>query len=166
MQADWRRKIVTAVVGILISQAAGVAGAASTRDGIRNWYPTLRKPSFTPPSWVFGPVWTILYTMMGIAASTIWRRRSDASGSSRALSLFGAQLALNSFWSVAFFKRHSPLQGLIVIVPLWITILMTMLAFFPISSVAGALLIPYLAWTSFAAALNLRIWQLNRDDAK
>ena len=166
MQASWRRKLLTAVVGVLISEMAGVAGGFATRDGLQGWYPSLRKPSFNPPSWVFGPVWTTLYAMMGIAASSVWRNRNEKDGASRALSLFGLQLVLNAFWSVAFFKWRSTALGMVVIVPLWLLILATTIAFFPISLIAGVLLLPYLGWTTFATALNLRIWELNRGKRK
>ncbi len=162
MGHSWKRKIATAFVGILVSEIAGVLGAWFTVDGVREWYPSLRKPSFTPPSWLFGPVWTSLYAMMGVAVSMIWRRRDGSGLAKRALGLFTAQLALNSLWSFAFFKRRSTTAGLFVIVPLWALILLTIFAFSPIALVAGLLLVPYLLWTSFAAVLNFRLWQLNR----
>ncbi len=162
MGHSWKRNIATALVGILVSEIAGVLGAWFTVDGVRDWYPSLRKPSFTPPSWLFGPVWTFLYAMMGVAASMIWRRRDSSGVAERALGVFSIQLALNSLWSFAFFKRRSTLGGLFVIVPLWALIMLTIVAFSPIAWVAGLLLVPYLLWTSFAAVLNLRLWQLNR----
>jgi benzodiazapine receptor len=163
MGSSWRRKLLTAIVGITVSQLAGVAGAAATRDGVRDWYPSLRKPSFTPPSWVFGPVWTALYTLMGIAISSVWRHRGQRESSGRAIKLFGAQLLLNSLWSLAFFKLRSAALGMVVIVPLWLLVVATTIAFFPISWVAGLLLVPYLGWTTFATVLNLKIWELNRE---
>jgi benzodiazapine receptor len=162
MSLSRRRKLLTAIVGIAVSQLAGVVGATATRDGIRDWYPALRKPWFNPPAWIFGPVWTVLYTMMGIAVSSVWRQRGNSESSGRALRLFGTQLLLNSLWSVAFFKLRSTALGMIVIVPLWLLILATTIAFFPISRVAGLLLVPYLGWTTFATVLNLKIWELNR----
>jgi benzodiazapine receptor len=157
-----KETFASAVTGIAISESAGLLGAWFTRDGVRNWYPALRKPSFTPPSSIFGPVWTTLYALMGIAVSIVWRRRVEGSASDRALGLFSAQLILNVLWSYAFFKRRSTGAGLLVIAPLWIFIVLTILAFLPVATIAGLLLIPYLLWTTFATALNLRIWQLNR----
>ncbi len=160
---SWKPKAGSAVVGILICQVAGGVGAVLGKDGIKHWYPTLRKPSFTPPSWVFGPVWTILYASMGLAAAMVWRRRDEASGAKPALVAFAAQLVANVLWTFAFFNRRSTRAGLVVIVPLWALIAVTILLFWPVAVFAALLLVPYLLWVSFATALNLRVWQLNRD---
>jgi tryptophan-rich sensory protein len=157
---------------ILACQAAGGVGAIATSDGVKSWYPRLRKPDFTPPSGVFGPVWTTLYLLMGIAeyvmATRAERDRVDSALVAQAHSLFAAQLVLNAGWSFLFFKLRRPFTALIELLLLWVAIILTILAFARISRLAALLLVPYLLWTTFAAALNGSIWWLNRDrsDAK
>ncbi len=160
---SWKRNVGSTLVGIVVCQLAGAAGAALSNDGIKHWYPTLRKPSFTPPSWVFGPVWTLLYGCMGVALSLVWRRRERAKRANLALLAFAAQLVVNVVWTFAFFGRRSTGAGVVVILPLWALIATTIVLFWPIAVLAAVLLIPYLLWVSFATALNLRVWQLNRD---
>jgi translocator protein len=126
-----------------------------------SWYDALTKPEWTPPGRVFGPVWTVLYIAMAVAAWLVWQRRGF-DGARLALGLFLVQLALNALWSALFFGMESPGAGLVDIVLLWITLLATVVLFFRVHLVAGFLLVPYLAWVSFAAALNLSIWMLNR----
>ncbi len=123
-----------------------------------DYYRALRRPSWAPPPWLFGPAWTLLYTLMGIAA---WRvaRRPDGSG---ALRLYRAHLVLNAAWTPIFFGLRRPDLALAEIAALWLSVLITTLAFLRRSTVAGVLLLPYLAWTSFAAALNFEIWRRNR----
>jgi translocator protein len=125
------------------------------------WYRQLEKPAWTPPGWLFGPVWTALYALMGVAAWLVWRRGGFAAAGP-ALSLFFLQLALNAAWTPAFFGLRRPDLGLLVIVALWLAVVATTVAFWRHRPLAGALLLPYLGWISFAAALNLRIWQLYR----
>jgi translocator protein len=146
---------------IILSQLAGVLGALFTFEAIPSWYAYLEKPSFSPPSWVFGPVWTALYLLMGIAAYLVWERREENEGAKQALYLFGAQLALNSAWSIGFFGLRSPLIGMVIIVLLWLMIVGTLRAFTRVSATAGNLLVPYLAWVSFASLLNAAILVLN-----
>jgi translocator protein len=135
---------------------AGLAGFA-TAQSVVEWYPTLAKPSWTPPSWLFGPVWTVLYVLMGVAAWLVWSK-----GQARnALLLFGAQLLLNLAWSFLFFGARSPGLGLIDIVALWLAIAATIFAFAQRTRTAALLLAPYLAWVSFAMALNAKIFLLN-----
>ncbi len=160
---SWKRSIGSAVVAIVICELAGAAGALLGNDGIKRWYPTLRKPTFTPPSWVFGPVWTLLYGCMGVAVSVVWRRRSDEKRAAAALFVFAFQLVANVLWTFAFFNRRSTGAGLTVIVPLWLLITLTIVLFWPIAVLAALLMVPYLLWVSFATALNLCVWQLNRD---
>lgn len=124
------------------------------------WYQELAKPAWTPPSWLFGPVWTVLYAMMAVAAWLVWRERGLA-GAPWALSLFVVQLALNTLWSWLFFGMQRPGLAMVDIVALWIAILCTATAFGGTSRVAAVLLVPYLLWVSFAAALNFSIWRLN-----
>jgi len=148
------------VVAIAICFGAAAIGGAATAPQIPNWYADLAKPSWTPPDWIFGPVWSALYLMMAVAAWLVWRQRGLAAAW-RPLLLFLLQLVLNSLWSIAFFGLQNPAAAAVEIVWLWVAILLTMLAFWPRSAAAGALLLPYLAWVSFAAVLNFEIWRLN-----
>jgi len=153
--------ILKLIVSILICQAAGLIGSFFTIPAIPTWYAMLKKPSFNPPNWVFGPVWTTLFVMMGVAVFLVWRKGLNTSQVKIALSIFGVQLILNTLWSLLFFGLRSPLAGLIEIWVLWIAITLTLVFFLKISLAAGLLLLPYLAWVSFAAILNLAIWRLN-----
>ena len=146
---------------VVLSELAGVIGSVFTFAAIPAWYAFLDKPSFSPPSWVFAPVWTTLYLLMGIAAYLVWEKRGENKAAKQALLLFGIQLALNTAWSIAFFGLRSPVLGLAIIALLWAAILGTMRAFSRISKTAGNLFVPYLAWVSFAALLNASIWMLN-----
>lgn len=148
-------------MAILICQMAGIIGSAFTVPSIPTWYAGLEKPTFSPPNWVFAPVWTTLYALMGIAAFLIWRQRRVVTGAPDALALFGLQLVLNAVWSPVFFGAQSPLGGLVIIIALWLALLATIVAFWRIIPAAGALLVPYLLWVSFATVLNYAIWQLN-----
>ena len=152
-------KLVLCVAACL---AAGAIGSMFTRQAIPTWYATLEKPAFNPPNWVFAPVWTLLYILMGVAAFLVWRRGWENRQVKIALVAFLVQLILNASWSVVFFGLESPLYGLIVIAALWVAILFTTLSFYRISRVAGVLMLPYLLWVTFAAVLNESIWLLNR----
>ena len=148
-------------VAIVICFAAAGLGGFVTAPNIPNWYADLAKPTWNPPDWIFGPVWTTLYVMMAVAAWRVWKQKGF--GAARlALGAFLAQLLFNVAWSGLFFGLRRPLLGLVDIVFLWIAIVVTMVLFFRREAVAGVLLIPYLLWVSFAAFLNLRLWQLNR----
>ena len=135
--------------------AAGIGGFATSRS-LRDWYLTLPKPAWNPPNRVFGPVWTVLYGAMAIAAWLVWRVR-DERDVSVALAWFGVQLALNVLWSVVFFGLRQPAGGVLVIVLLWMAILATIIAFAPLSLPAALLLVPYLMWVTFASLLNAAI---------
>lgn len=167
MERAGRRKLMKIasisrlIVSILVCQLAGIVGSAFTRASIPTWYATLQKPAFTPPNWLFAPVWTILFLLMGISAYLIWREGLANRQVSIALSIFGIQLVLNIFWSFFFFKLQSPLYGFVEIVILWLAILFTILYFLKISRTASLLLLPYLFWVSFAAVLNFYIMKLN-----
>lgn len=139
---------------------AGVIGSIFTTPAIPGWYATLQKPSFTPPNWVFGPVWTTLFVMMGISLFLVWRHPSNTA-IKRAILVFGVQLFFNICWSIFFFGLKSPLLAFIDIIFLWIAILLTIIKFYKISAIASLLLIPYLLWVSFASILNLAIVLLN-----
>lgn len=154
--------IIKLLVSIAVPLVVGGLSGIATARGVADWYPTLTKPAFTPPSWVFGPVWTLLYITMGVAAFLVWRRGLDAGGVRAALALFLVQLALNGLWSVLFFGSRAPGAALVEIVLLWISIAATTGLFWRVTPLAGALLLPYLAWVSFAAVLNGSLWALNR----
>lgn len=153
--------VIAAIGFVLVSELAGVIGAIFTTDAVATWYPTLTKPSFNPPNWLFGPVWTTLYALMGVAAFLIWRQGWSQPAVKVALAIFAAQLVLNSLWSIVFFGMHALLPAFIEIVVLWVAILATIVAFWRISPAAGALLVPYILWVSFASLLNFSLWRLN-----
>jgi tryptophan-rich sensory protein len=154
---------VRLVVACGVSLAAGVIGSlAVTGQGFSSWYAAIQKPGFTPPGWVFGPVWTILYLLMGVAAFLVWQRGLGSRPVRTALVWFLVQLALNAAWTPVFFGLHRIGLALLVIVLLWVAIIVTMYYFFRVSRPAGLLLVPYLLWVSFATVLNASIWHLNR----
>ena len=154
--------IIKLLSSILICQAAGVIGSLFTTPSIPTWYASIEKPSFTPPNSVFGPVWITLFLLMGIALFLVWREGLSDRNVRNTFTLFIVQLVLNVLWSAAFFGLRSPLAGLVVIIVLWAAILLTIIRFFGISRAAGALLIPYIAWVSYAAVLNGALYILNR----
>ena len=148
------------VISIAVCLAAGGLGAIATTPEIDAWYQTIEKPSWNPPSFVFGPVWTILYVLMAIAAWLVWQRDGFAKAKVP-LTLFAIQLLLNVAWSWIFFHFHQPGWAFVEILVLWLAIVATMVAFFKKTALAGWLMGPYLAWVSFAAVLNFTIWRLN-----
>jgi translocator protein len=152
------------IVSIVITLAAGGVGSYFTTPAIATWYASLHKPFFNPPNFVFAPVWTILYILMGISFYLIWEKNQDKNKKGKALAVeyYFAQLFVNIFWSVVFFGLHSPLAGLITIAILWFLIFKTIKAFQKINKTAAYLLYPYIAWVSFAAILNFAVWILNR----
>ena len=161
MVAIKKKDVLTLVISILICQCAGFVGSFFTRPSIPSWYVTLDKPAFTPPSWLFSPVWITLFLLMGISLFLIWRRGFTERKVRVALGFFGSQLIFNILWSVLFFGLRSPLAGFIDIVVLWVAIMLTILYFSKISKIAAVLLLPYLVWVSFASVLNFFIWRLN-----
>ncbi|MGI8486161.1 MAG: TspO/MBR family protein [Thermomicrobiales bacterium] len=153
---------IPGLLGSLLWPAlAAAVGGGATAASVKEWYPTLEKPSFNPPASIFGPVWTVLYTMMGIADHIV-AQKGDTENVNNARTIYRIQLGLNTLWSVLFFGRRSPIAGLINIVVLWVAILMTVVAFARISRLAALLLVPYLLWSTFAMVLNAAIWRLNR----
>ena len=148
------------IIAILLPIVVGGLGGIVTGSSVKTWYPTLNKPSWNPPAWLFGPVWTALYAMMGLASWRVWRRQSPASR--RALGWYGVQLGLNSLWSILFFGMRQPGLALAEIVVMWAAILITAIKFARLDRLAGVLMIPYQLWVSFATALNGAIWWLNR----
>jgi tryptophan-rich sensory protein len=155
------KDILKLVMSIALCQLAGVLGSLFTSPAIPTWYKTLNKPFFTPPDWIFGPVWISLFILMGISLFMIWRRQ-DHPRFKLTLVFFLIQLILNILWSVAFFGLRSPLLGLVDIVLLWVAILLMIQHFSKVSGMAGFLLLPYLLWVGFAALLNFYLWILNR----
>jgi tryptophan-rich sensory protein len=125
------------------------------------WYAGLTKPSWNPPSWVFGPVWTVLYVLIAVAAWLVWKDRGSIAAAAAPLTAWLVQLVLNALWSWLFFGMHRPGLALMDIALLWIAIVVTIVLFWGVRPVAGALLVPYLAWVSFATALNAALWRLN-----
>jgi len=157
------QKIIRIAVVLTTCLLVGYFSGMVTRDSITTWYPTLVKPSFNPPNWVFAPVWTILYIMMGVAGGMVWNRlEQEPENVKKAFTFFIIQLALNAAWSVIFFYFHNPFLALIEVILFWLLIFETHIQFKKIDKTAGLLFIPYLAWVSFATVLNASIWWLNR----
>jgi len=154
------KDILKLVTSMVLCQLAGFLGSLFTIPAIPTWYKTLKKPFFTPPNWIFSPVWISLFMLMGISLFMVWRRQ-DHPRFKTALIFFFAQLILNVLWSAAFFGLRSPLLGFVDIVLLWVAILLTIQNCFRISRVAGLLLLPYIVWVSFAVALTFSLWILN-----
>jgi tryptophan-rich sensory protein len=159
---DRRIEPLPLLVALALPLAVGAVGGVATTSSVRTWYPTLRKPPFNPPGWVFGPVWTVLYVLMGVAIYLVWTGARRPSGRRRVVAWWSAQLLLNLVWSLVFFGRRAigPAFGEILV--LWLAIAAPIRAAAEERPAAGALLLPYLGWTSFAAILNGSIWYLNR----
>jgi benzodiazapine receptor len=153
--------IIKLVISILIPLIAGFIGSIATLSSIPTWYATLVKPVWAPPNWVFGPVWTTLYILMGIALFLVWHEGLERHDVKIAISVFGVQLFLNILWSVIFFGFQSILGGLIVIIILWVAILVNIILFFRIFKESGILLLPYIIWVSIALYLNYVLYILN-----
>jgi tryptophan-rich sensory protein len=154
-------RAIQAIVAIGICLVAARIGSAFTLPAIPTWYASLAKPALTPEAWVFAPVWTVLYTLIGVALYLVWSKGWKQNGVPVAVGVFGVQLFLNVLWSYAFFVLQAPFLALTVILLLWIAILLTIVAFYRVSTPAAALLIPYLIWVTFAAYLNHGIYILN-----
>ena len=155
-------KIIAIIIWIVISFLPGVVGQLATGPAIPAWYATLIRPPIAPPNWLFGPVWTLLYLSMGIAAGLVWNRGIGDKRVRFAITIFAIQLILNSLWSFLFFGWHWLHVAFIEIVILWLFILYTSIKFYALSKPAGLILIPYLLWVSFASVLNFSFWWLNR----
>ncbi|MBD3404488.1 tryptophan-rich sensory protein [candidate division GN15 bacterium] len=159
MSTDTTSRSPFGLVGWLAATFAVAFFGAQFTPG--EWYALLTKPAWTPPNWLFGPVWTLLYAMMAVAAYLVWRRFGFAGGGGVALGLFLLQLVLNGLWSWFFFGLHWIGLAFLDILALWVAILATIIAFYRLHRIAAWLLIPYLLWVSYAAALNLALWRLN-----
>lgn len=156
------QEIPKVLLAIVISELAGIIGAVFTTPSIPTWYATLARPDFAPPNWVFGPVWTTLFALMGIASYLVWRKGTARRDVRTGLGIFSGQLVLNILWSFLFFGLQSPGAALVEIAFLWLAILWTVISFGKVSKPAAWLLVPYILWVSFAAYLNFAIWSLNK----
>lgn len=154
------RPILKLIVSIAIPVATGLIAGWFTAQSVDTWYATLQRPSFAPPNAVFGPVWTVLYVLMGISLYIIWRLPASPQ-KEKALFIFGLQLACNFLWSFLFFYLHNPAVALVDIVILWILIWVMLVRFYRLKPLAAWLNIPYMLWVSFATALNAAFWHLN-----
>lgn len=150
------------ILAIILCQAAGLLGSWFTTPALGSWYAALQKPAFTPPGWVFGPVWITLYLLMAISAWLIWRQGLSQPGVKLALLFFLLQLAINAAWSPVFFGARSPAGALFLLALLLVLLFITIYLFFPLSRAAALLLLPYFLWSSFALVLNGAIVNLNR----
>lgn len=164
--------ILKALILIIICEVIGITAGIATSEGVNGWFQTLEKPFFNPPSWLFAPVWTTLYFLMGISAALVWHKGTDnrrekffeiQSNKIRiALGLFAIQLFLNFCWSFLFFKYHLLLFAFIEIITMLIFIILTTIHFYKVNKLAGLLMIPYILWVSFASILNFSLWWLNK----
>lgn len=156
-----KRKIIKILIAVAICLLVGFLSGFATQSSVNDWYLTLNKPSFNPPNWIFAPVWTILYVMMGLAAGIVWGKGFHHIWVKTALYHFGFQLLLNAMWSIIFFGMKKILLALIVIVALLVLIVLTIRWFNVVSKKAAWLMVPYLLWVSFATVLTYKIWELN-----
>lgn len=147
---------------IVLCEGAGLVGSLFTFSAISNWYVTLNKPSFSPPNYLFGPVWITLYALMGVSLYLIWQENIKKKEVKESLQAFGIHLFFNATWSMMFFGLRNSLLGLINILILWILIVIVIYKFYKINKTSGLLLLPYLVWVSFATYLNYSVWVLNR----
>jgi tryptophan-rich sensory protein len=156
-----KKKFTYIIIATSVCLAIGFLSSFATQSSVNDWYLTLNKPSFNPPSWIFAPVWTVLYIMMGVAAGLVWAKGFYHVWVKTALYHFGFQLLFNALWSIVFFGFKNPFWALLVILTLLILILFTIKWFKVVSRPAAYLLIPYLLWVCFATVLNYKIWELN-----
>lgn len=157
-----KRDLIKLIASLLVCQLAGFLGSLVTSPSIPVWYASLEKPSFSPPNWVFSPVWITLYALMGISLYLLWRQDTKVPKVQIALFFFIVQLILNVSWSMVFFGLRLPFLAFIEILLLWAAILLTIVKALKVSKTAGILLLPYILWVSFAAILNFSLWFLNR----
>lgn len=153
---------IKVIISLAVTFSAPLIASFVTAPAGSEWYANLNKPSFTPPGWIFGPVWTVLYILMAVSAGLVWHKGLAGPIVRMALAFYLLQLVLNGLWMPLFFGVRMPLLAFIDIVLLWAAIILTILAFARVSRYAAMLMLPYLAWTSFAAVLNFSLWYLNR----
>lgn len=154
--------IVKLIISIAIPLVVGFTAGFFTTTGPGSWYQTIQKPSWNPPSWVFAPVWTTLYVLMGVALFLIWKNEENAFVKRYAITLFAVQLVLNFFWSFIFFRLEEPGWAFAEIILLWVFILATIFSFARVNTLAAWLLVPYISWVSFASILTYTIWTMNK----
>lgn len=156
-----KKKLTYIAISVAICLIIGFLSGFATQSSVGDWYISLNKPSFNPPNWIFGPVWTLLYILMGIAAGIVWAKGFYHIWVKTALYNFGFQLLFNALWSVVFFGFKNPFWALLVILFLLALILVTIKWFNVVSRTAAYLLIPYFLWVCFATILNYKIWEMN-----
>lgn len=156
-----KKKLTYVFISVVICLVIGYLSSIVTQSSVNDWYTTLNKPSFNPPNWLFAPVWTVLYILMGISAGWVWAKGFHHKWVKTGLYHFGFQLLLNSLWSIVFFGLKNPFLAFLVIIALVIMLILTIKWFKVVSKFAAILLIPYLAWVCFATLLNYNIWVLN-----
>lgn len=161
MPAKPRFRVPPLVLFLVTTFIAAAIASAATYANVKTWYPLLHKPAWTPPNWVFAPVWTLLYIGMAVAAWRVWRATDDL-GAQRTFRLYRAQLAFNALWSILFFAMKRPDWALINIAVLWALLVMMLIWFWRVDRIAGALWAAYVAWVTYAFALNAAIWNMNR----
>ena len=150
------------IIAIAIPLIVGGTSGFFTATGVESWYQTIARPTWNPPGWLFGPVWTTLYVMMGISLFLVWKEDASVELKKIGIALFAVQLVLNFFWSFIFFNQHQIGWALVEIAAMWVFILLTIFAFAQVNKAAAWLLVPYISWVSFATILNYTIWQLNK----
>jgi translocator protein len=155
------KPIFKLLIAIFIPLVVGALSGYLTSSAITGWYATLNKPSFNPPNYLFGPVWTTLYTMMGIAYFLVWNSKLVLGNKNKAYLFYWLQLFLNFMWSIVFFYYQNPALALVIIILMIISIAATIFSFKKFSNIAAWLLVPYICWVSFATALNVELWRLN-----
>jgi len=160
-KGSFLRNALYFLVFVIIAQLAGIIGSMFTSGSVDTWYKEISRPPFTPPSWLFAPVWISLYLLMGISAYLVWRKGTEKKEVKIALAIFFAQLVLNSIWSLLFFGLHLIFISFIEILVLWFVILFMIIKFYPISKTASLIQIPYILWVSFASILNFSFAVLN-----
>jgi translocator protein len=148
-------------ISLILPQLAGFIGSFFTVSAIPNWYATLQKPSFSPPNWLFGPMWILLYCLMGVSVYLVWQKIEEDKKAKKAVWLFWIHLVFNAIWSIVFFGLQNPSLAFANLFIIWILIIALMIIFWKINKNSTYLLIPYLLWVSFAGILNFFIWRLN-----
>lgn len=156
-----KKRLYYILIAVAVCLLIGFLSGFATRSSVDSWYVALNKPAFNPPNWIFAPVWTILYILMGIAAGIVWAKGFYHIWVKTALYYFGFQLLLNGFWSIVFFGFQKPFAALVVILLLLVFIALTIKWFKVVSTLSAYLMVPYFLWVCFATFLNYRIWALN-----
>lgn len=156
-----KKKTVYIAISMTVCLLIGILASFATQSSVNDWYQTLNKPSFNPPNWIFGPVWGVLYILMGVAAGIVWAKGIYHLWVKTALYHFAFQLLFNALWSIVFFGFQSPFWALIVILTLLILIFLTIRWFKVVSKTAAVLMVPYFLWVCFATVLNYKIWEMN-----